>query len=450
MRKRKLAYRLGGDPPRTVSPSQATDSQRYFSQRQHQMPWKGKMSTFGEIQDSIYDSDMTTLQKDKAYAKLRDDYGSRMKRLIGHYGSNVPQKYAAPIPDITEMKAVGFGRFADKFMPRVNYDQQFDNIDPGPVMKKWGGKVKKYEMGGNIGLLSPLPNAVFPKRGMQASSLAFPKGGFETIGASNNMRDRRGRAGQLQSYGYGGELPEYNFGGALAGAGLGAKAGTALGSIIPGVGNVIGGIGGALVGGVAGWFKGKKEDEERAEVERKVTEQQRVAKQTAKLFSDTSALGTFPTMGVEGANYYAALGGPIQPQYMAEGGETLVHNQEQPAAFTGALNQISSNMSEIQGPSHASPQGGVEMSGGDFIFSKRMKASDELKADLKDLVGYAPSDTTYAGISKSIGKKKGDLETKLESSDPIAIKTAEVMLGRLDEALELVALEQENRKNKRA
>ena len=342
----------------------------------------------------------------------------------------------------------------------------------------YGGTLPKYYMGGGInqhphaglagmisdfrssrqatppiGMLNPLPSMQVPQRGMSQESMAFPRGGFEVQGASNNMRDRRGQAGQIQNYAYGGMIPEYSRGGNIArstlgGAASGAATGASIGSVIPGIGTAIGTGVGAVVGGLKGFFTGRNQEDAKEDAENEATMRARQGMQTAKLFADTSELGTFPTMGVTGVNYYTKYGGAVKPEYMAEGGEVLIHNEEQPTAFNGALNQLASNMSEIQGPSHDAAVGGTEMMGGDFVLSKRMKATKELESDLKNLLGYMPSDNTYAGISKSIGNKKGKLEAKLESNDPIAIRTAEVMMERYDEALELVALEQENRKNK--
>ena len=73
-----------------------------------------------------------------------------------------------------------------------------------------------------------------------------------------------------------------------------------------------------------------------------------------------------------------AYGGNVGGSYLAEGGETIEHDPfALPETFNGNLGRLSSDMSEIQGPSHDSKAGGVLMSGGDRIFSDQIALSPE-------------------------------------------------------------------------
>lgn len=265
----------------------------------------------------------------------------------------------------------------------------------------------------------------------------YEGGGF-TNWFKGNAMGIGGAAGFLS-----GMIPGQTEGGsALKGALAGAGAGAALGPIGAGVG--------ALVGGITSWIGKRKADKEKAEQERKAKEYASLMQSGANVSGDTSALGLYPTQGVEDVNYYAAQGGFLpdgSEDYLAEGGETIFHPNDQPMTNQdGNLIPLSDDMSEITGDSHNAPSSGVGMKGGEFIYSKRMKATKELENDIKDLVGSLSEDTTYSGLAAFLGRKRGKMEKKLESRDPIAINTAMEMLQRYDLALEMIASEQEYRK----
>ena len=331
------------------------------------------------------------------------------------------------------------------------------------ALKRYGGPVS------NLGMLSANPSLIMPQRGMSPASPAFPSAGFVASGVSgNHLRDKKGKyefggfTGTDTTAGIGGiagmgagllagiPTPEGKSGvgkaaasGALAGIGMGASFGP------------IGMAAGAVIGGLTGLFKRKKQHEAEQEQARLIAEQKKTTMKQNRYNQDAGSIGLFPTDGVQGVNtYYTALGGFPAAQYEAEDGEVITYANGgqvaggEPTAFNGVLDQVSSNMSVIDGASHA--QGGVDMAGGDFVFSKKLTRSKELASDLSRTMGYTPKDKSYAGIAESIGRKKGSLEEKLESNDPIALKTAEVMMERYDEALELVAFEQEFRKTKAA
>lgn len=333
---------------------------------------------------------------------------------------------------------------------------------PTPYLK-YGGPID------NLGILSANPSLIMPQRGMNPASSAFPSSGFTMMNVSgNHLRDKKGK------YKFGGFTPtDTTTGmGGIAGMGSGllaalptpegksgvgkAAASGALAGI--GMGASFGPIGmaaGAVIGGLTGLFKRKKEHEAEQEQARMLAEQKRTTMKQTRYNQDAGSIGLFPTDGIEGVNnYYTALGGFPASQYEAEDGEVITYEGGgftgggEPTAFNDVLNNLSSGMSVIDGNSHA--QGGEMIQGGEFVFSKKMKSTKELAADLNNVMGYTPKDKSYAGIAESIGRKKGMLEEKLDSHDPIAMKTAEVMMERYDEALELVAFEQELRKSKAA
>lgn len=163
--------------------------------------------------------------------------------------------------------------------------------------------------------------------------------------------------------------------GALTGMGLGLQ----LGSIVPGIGHLIGGIGGLLGGGIAGYFGHKsslnkqKQEELSIEQARKNTLLQQHAADSAMI------MGSYPGTGLTRMGYYAA-GGAVTPTYEAEGGEVIEHPQSPVAvAAGGGLVPITQDMSAIVGRKHE--QGGVPMTGGEFIYSDQIFLPDNF--DLK-------------------------------------------------------------------
>jgi hypothetical protein len=80
-----------------------------------------------------------------------------------------------------------------------------------------------------------------------------------------------------------------------------------------------------------------------------------------------------------------AFGGSVLPDYIAEGGEVVDFNQgnvPQPGNF-GKLNRLSSSSVKIEGDSHDDPSGGVEMTGGERVFSDRLYASSSFRSKLR-------------------------------------------------------------------
>jgi len=65
-------------------------------------------------------------------------------------------------------------------------------------------------------------------------------------------------------------------------------------------------------------------------------------------------------------------GGEAQGDYLAEGDEIVEHYSPVGVYSGGYLQQLSNNFSKIKGNKHSAPSGGVEMSGGDYIYSDQI------------------------------------------------------------------------------
>jgi hypothetical protein len=88
---------------------------------------------------------------------------------------------------------------------------------------------------------------------------------------------------------------------------------------------------------------------------------------------------------VPGRNF--GLGGTTIPDYIAEGEEVVDFgpgNVPQAGKF-GTLSRLSSNTAKINGDSHDDPSGGVEMTGGDRVFSDRLPLPSGFISKLRKL-----------------------------------------------------------------
>jgi hypothetical protein len=282
----------------------------------------------------------------------------------------------------------------------------------------------KFFLGGLLGGGQNNGSGFFNMNSATNQNITGAAGGIGAIG---------GLAGGLIG---GSKFGETGVGSALSGALSGAGAGASLG--LPGM------IGGALIGGI-GSLIGRKKRKEEEEKQKALELEQKQTMMTANRYeSDTGTLGTFPTEGVEAASYFAADGGMIMPEYEAEGGEVLEDPNQNAQAFSGYLEGLSSDMQKLNGMPHS--QGGMDMEGGEFVYTKRWKSSPQLVEDLYNTTGIKFKKDTYAGLAETIGRKKGQVEQKLDSHDPASLNTANMMLERLEEGLELVKSEQEYRK----
>jgi len=89
----------------------------------------------------------------------------------------------------------------------------------------------------------------------------------------------------------------------------------------------------------------------------------------------------------EGYKALKAMGGLVNPDYIAEGEEVVDFgpgNVPQAGKF-GTLSRLSSNTAKINGDSHDDPSGGVEMTGGDRVFSDRLPLPSGFISKLRKL-----------------------------------------------------------------
>jgi hypothetical protein len=82
-----------------------------------------------------------------------------------------------------------------------------------------------------------------------------------------------------------------------------------------------------------------------------------------------------------------AYGGSAIPDYIAEGGEVVDFNQGNvpQAGNFGKLSRLSSNMTKINGDSHDAPSGGVEMAGGERVYTDRIIVPQGFTSKLRKL-----------------------------------------------------------------
>jgi hypothetical protein len=117
----------------------------------------------------------------------------------------------------------------------------------------------------------------------------------------------------------------------------------------------------------------------------------------------------------------AAMGGNVKPQYEAEGKEVVQGGN--PQTFSGGtIQQQASDMFKIDGQSHN--QGGVDMAGGERIFSDRLKIPG--------------TKLSYAKKAEQLGKDKGKFEKQLDkkSNDKLTIETAGKNLETIESQIE--------------
>lgn len=163
-------------------------------------------------------------------------------------------------------------------------------------------------------------------------------------------------------------------GGVATGAGYGASL-AAINPILGAVGAAVGGIAGGIMAG----SKNKEVRQHNRQVERNLTTLENEQRGRQSSAADRSLLRTFPTQGTGQAGLYA-LGGTI-PQFdaMVEGDEVIQHdpNNVPVTDFNGSVTSLSSNMSQIEGDSHAAPSGGIKLDGGGRVFSDRLELTDD-------------------------------------------------------------------------
>jgi hypothetical protein len=117
-----------------------------------------------------------------------------------------------------------------------------------------------------------------------------------------------------------------------------------------------------------------------------------------KFQSDGIFLQSYPTSGVAQTSFAKyggwvkklskmGRGGSVQvaPKYVAEGEEVVDFSSGSvpTAGRFGNLNRLSSTTAKIEGDSHDDASGGVEMNGGERVFSDRLYVSSTIKSKLR-------------------------------------------------------------------
>ena len=146
------------------------------------------------------------------------------------------------------------------------------------------------------------------------------------------------------------------------------------------------------------------------------------AKQTQK---NLVAQG-FNSQGTTGMMYKKG-GNVIKPQYEVEQGEVIQGNNVE----LEAGHQLASDIHKVDGKKHE--QGGVNGSGGNIVNSDSIVIGDDFANFLKQFkYKFKPTDTV-AQVAEKLGKDKGKYEKNLNSKDALTVKTANVMIKRIDE-----------------
>ena len=126
-----------------------------------------------------------------------------------------------------------------------------------------------------------------------------------------------------------------------------------------------------------------------------------------------------------------STGGPTNQAYEAEGGEAIMHETDGAPATSGNLDEVTQNLSMLEGASHSN--GGEEVSGeGDqYVFSKKLK-SDLWKK-------------SFADAAETIGKniEKYEKLSAEDDSDEITVSTANAMIQSWQQKLMDLQQEQE-------
>ena len=132
-----------------------------------------------------------------------------------------------------------------------------------------------------------------------------------------------------------------------------------------------------------------------------------------------------------------STGGPSTQNYEAEGGEAIMHAEGGQPATTGNLEEVSANVSMLEGSSHE--KGGEEVTGEgeQYVFSKKLK-SDTWKKSFADAAET---------IAKNI--EKFEKVSTEEDSDEITKSTANAMIQSWQQKLMELQQEQETKRQEK-
>lgn len=222
-------------------------------------------------------------------------------------------------------------------------------------------------------------------------------------------------------------IPTYALGGALSGGLSGAASGASALSFAGPLGTTIGGVGGAILG----MFSGNKAENEMQEAMNRQREQEKRIQREAFNKSNRARIAQYDTRGVSDYNFFPD-GGLILGDYEVEGDE-VVQGQD---TNLESGQQVASDMIVADGPNHQG--GGVQGQGGERVYSDRLPVSSFIRELLKSNGLGNVKGKTYAEVAEDLGKKKGKYEEKLASTFEPSLKTAEKMISRVDDSLDLL------------
>ena len=222
---------------------------------------------------------------------------------------------------------------------------------------------------------------------------------------------------------YRNHIPEYSLGGVLSSSFAGAKTLSGLG--LPGI------IGGGALGLVKGIVDQNEQEKQRIAQEMSVVNQMTKSNNIARRTNDARKVDAY---GIDGIDYnFYAKGGEIRPsQYEVEGGEVV---QGQGVALENQQ-QLSSDMTLAKGASHKN--GGVQGVGGERVFTDQIEVDSSIRFLLDSLGLGKIKGKTYAEVSEDLGKKKGKFEKKLSSNFQPSKNTANQMIERIDNTVDLL------------
>lgn len=255
--------------------------------------------------------------------------------------------------------------------------------------------------------------------------------------SADNTSDIIGLAGMMPGFTNSAnniETQQYSFGKTLGSVGKGAAAGAALGSVIPGLGNIVGAIGGGIFGLVSdltgqgvGIFGDKKRKEQA------IAQAQALDEQAASTLN-------YGTQRVSNLNYKRGMANYLNNAAM--GGPLFTHGSD----FSDDLTRVDAGGSHESNPLGGVPAG-VDPQGvpnlveegetiwdnGDeeYVFSKRLKAPKSLVKEFK--LGGGKKGLSYSEAARRISEKSG---ATLRPNDPISRRTKDDQLAQLEESQE--------------
>jgi hypothetical protein len=119
------------------------------------------------------------------------------------------------------------------------------------------------------------------------------------------------------------------------------------------------------------------------------------------------------------------------------------------------VNQLASNVAQYEGDTHEN--GGIQLDNGaeiedeevvkdDMVLSDRLNPSESIKYMMKGLSTQLKSGDTYASVAERLGTKKGEFESKVNSTRLGEAGTAKLMIERYDKAIDVLFQDQQMNK----